>query len=102
MFPVLENELQTMVSGYSSAYLALFGIACGVFVSALSTLLTVPLTEEMGRRFFDATIIFAAFTVILGVLAVRDMWRSRQALGRIRRETVDVGIVEGRQQVKPS
>jgi hypothetical protein len=96
MFPVLENELQTMLSCFSSAYLALFGVSCGVFVSALFTLLTVSLTEEMGRRFFDATVIFGALLLILGVLAVRDMWRSRQMLGRIRRETIEVGIVEGR------
>jgi hypothetical protein len=92
MYPVLHQELRTLVSGYTSVYLALFGIAFGAFLTLLITLFTVPLQETVHRFFQDATLITAGFTVLLGVMAGRDWWKSSEEIKRLNRETKEAEV----------
>ena len=95
MCPVLDQELRQLVSGYSSAYLALFGITLGACVTLVATLCAVSLPDTLGTRFFDAALITGLFSLVLGVLAVRDWLESRQVMSQITRETVSVSVVQG-------
>lgn len=92
MYPVLHQGLRTLVSGYTSVYLALFGMALGAFVTLLTTLLTVPLQEAVHRFFQDATLIAAGFTMLLGVMAGRDWWKSNEEMKKLQKETTEVDI----------
>lgn len=92
MYPILDQELRTLVSGYTSVYLALFGIAFGAFVTLLITLLTVTLQEAVHRFFQDATLITALFSVILGIMAGRDWWRSSEEMKKLKKETKEVDV----------
>ena len=92
MYPVLDQELQTLVSGYTSIYLALFGMAFGAFLTLLTSVLTVQLQEVEHRFFKDATLIMGIFTVILGFMAGRDWWRSSEQMKKLKRETSKVEI----------
>jgi hypothetical protein len=91
-YPVLAQELQTLVSGYTSVYLALFGTAFGAFSTLLITVLTVPLEESIHRFFKDATFIAAGFTVLLGVMAGRDWWKSVGEMKKLKKETTEVEV----------
>lgn len=92
MYPVLHQELETLVSGYTSAYLALFGIAFGAFLTLLVTVMTLSLSDAMHRFFMDATLITALFSVVLGVMAARDWWKSRDVMKKMRKETTEVEV----------
>jgi arginine exporter protein ArgO len=92
MYPILDQELQTLVSGYTSIYLALFGMAFGAFLTLFITVLTVQLETSEHRFFKDATLITGIFTVILGFMAWRDWWRSSEQMKKLKKETSDVEI----------
>lgn len=94
MYPILEQELQILASGYSSAHLALFGIAVGGFTSSLITYVTVELPEPIKRRFFDAMLVSAICVLYFGIMAIRD-WRRTSGLAKqLRKETVEVIVTK--------
>lgn len=94
MYPVLNQELETLVSGYASVYLALFGIAFGALLTLLVTAVTVSLSDAVHRSFVDATLITGLFSVMFGVLALKDWWKSRGVLKKLRKETTEVEVRE--------
>jgi hypothetical protein len=98
MYQLLEQELQSMVSGYNSAYLALAGTAFGGFLSLLITYITVSLPEGLSLKCFAALLITAISTVVLGVLAARDVLRSRATMKMLKKETVDLVVRTGTKQ----
>src|SRR5258706_122681 len=91
-YPVLGHELRTLVSGYTSIYLALFGMAFGAFFTLLITVLTVTLDAPTRRFSMDATLITFCFAVLLGVMAWRDWWRSSREMKNLTRETTEVEV----------
>jgi uncharacterized protein YacL len=91
-YPVLGHELRTLISGYTSVYLALFGMAFGAFVVLLVTVLTVQLEASARRFFMDSTVITVCFSVLLGVMAGRDWWRSRSEMKKLTKETAQVEV----------
>jgi hypothetical protein len=92
-YPVLGHELRTLVSGYTSIYLALFGMAFGAFCTLLVTVLAVQLEAEARRFFKDATLITFCFAALLGVMSGRDWWRSRREMKNLTKETTEVEVV---------
>jgi len=91
-YPVLGHELRTLISGYTSVYLALFGMAFGAFVTLLVTVLTVQLEASTHRFFMDATLITLCFAVLLGVMSGRDWWRSSREMKTLTKETTEVEV----------
>jgi hypothetical protein len=100
MYPLLDQEVRQLGSGYSSPNLGLSGAAFGAFISLLITDLTALPPEPTGSRFINATLICGIATLAFGVLAIREWWKSRQIIAQVRKETVDVGIVQGHPELK--
>ena len=96
MYPVLDQELKTLGSGYSSPHLGLCGMAFGAFTALLITIFTVPLPEPMGTRFVLASAGSGVFFLYFGLMAIRDWINSRQLEKKIRSETevLEVAITE--------
>ena len=94
MYPMLRQDLDILVSGYSSVYLSFFGIAFGTFVTVIMTLKTVALPEADHRLFSDVAVITLSFSALFGVLAARDWWKSRGVISQLRKETVEVHVTE--------
>jgi uncharacterized membrane protein len=94
MYPMLRQELEMLVSGYCSVYLALFGIAFGTLVTAYITAKTVVLSESDRHFFWTVVVITAFFSVAFGVLAGRDVWNSRAMMNRLRKETRQIEVRE--------
>lgn len=92
MYPVLEQELDTMVSGYQSVNLVFFGIAFGAFIAVAIPYWTVSLGEPLQGRFFSAMLVSAVASVYFAIMATRDWFRSRKVMRQLRRETVDAVI----------
>ena len=95
MYPILEQELETLASGYSSVHLALFGIAFGATVSLGITLKTVPMLDPLGHGFFTATLVLGLAAVYCGIRAVLDQLRTRKLVKQMRKETVEVVVQAG-------
>jgi hypothetical protein len=94
MYPLLEQELQTLVSGYGSVHLGLFGAAFGASVSLGVTLETVPMADSLRHDFFTATLVLVLASVYCGVRAILDGVRSRKLIKQLRKETAEA-IVQG-------
>jgi len=92
MYPMLEQELDTLLAGYRSVHLAFFGVALGALITVVVTYYSVTLAPDVRGHFLDAIFIFAVFSCYFGVMAIRDWLRSRDLMKRLRKETVDAVV----------
>ena len=88
MYHVLRQELDDLISGYTSVHLAFFGITLGTTLTLLITCTTVPLQEPWKSRYWSVFFLSAFAAVYCGVMATREWLQARGKINRIKAETV--------------
>jgi hypothetical protein len=88
MYYVLRQELDDLISGYTSVHLGFFGITLGATLTLFVTCTTVPLGEPWKSRYWSVFILSAFATVYCGSMAIREWLRARTKINHIKAETV--------------
>lgn len=84
MYSVTNQELETLVSANTSVHLTFLGVAIGLFVAVLVTLLTVPLSDKMFAVFIALIAVGGGSIVYFGWRAYGDYTATRSRLDEIR------------------
>jgi hypothetical protein len=103
-YQVMQNELDQLNAGYSSAHLTLFGVALGAFSTVVINWIAgvnAPLSITAYCTYLCTTIITGFFALYMGWLAVRDYRNSNKLIQRIKDDSTPFSVVQARREVPP-
>jgi hypothetical protein len=83
---LLKQEVDRLVSGYSSPSLGLLGMFFGAFGSLLITVLTAGIAEPMKRYFVDGAEITGIATIVFLLFAANDWKQARKIIADLEKE----------------
>lgn len=99
MYHVLKQELDILISGFSSLHMALFGIASGAAITCYVTYNTAQLPEPLKTKYWMATFLTTVLAIYFGLMAGKDWFKARKEIQRIKNEvTTETITVTTKQQ----
>lgn len=96
VFPVKQNELNTLASGHTSIHFGLFGIFFGASLTLGITCQTVPLSDRSAVMFFSAFLICVCFAIFTGAMALRAFFSWKKMITEIKGQTTAIIVKQER------